>query len=55
MTTDFSLLHIMHNFVVTLNQNESFPFLVRELPKLRIRSTQRPRYHRSPLGINIVV
>ena len=59
MTTDFSLsyilIYIIHNFFVTFNQNESFPLLVRELPKLRVRSTRRPRYRCSPVGINIVV
>jgi len=53
MTTDFSLsyilIYITHNFFVTLNQNESFVILVRELPKLRVRSIQRPRYRRSPV------
>lgn len=48
-------IHVMHNFLVTLNQNESIPILIRELPKLRVKGTRRCRCCRIPSGIDTAV
>jgi hypothetical protein len=59
MITNCSLfripIHVMHSFFATLDQNESFPILVRGLLELGVRITRRPRYRHSPGGIDIVV